>query len=326
MLEALAACAPVDRLRWLGALGDRVAGHPIATLRVLPDPAPPAFDRWCVAWAPQHADAAARLEVIAQRSARRRALLGGLSSDAAGLRALFAAMPDDAQAVADIEAATPTTVGARLARIEALARRPAGDPRAWRLDIGASDAPTRAAVSQALQALLPQWLADPATAALALGDLGLAESNGALLIDMVERDQDATLVDLLTRTPFSQPSVERRRLEVWLLAQMEFRAEKDRVALAIALGLTGAPEAESPLLELMGSGYAVRLACIDGLARVGGKASLRALSDIASGFFVERALKETALRSIAQIEARLGGGAGALSMATADGRLSLGDD
>ncbi|MGK0359879.1 MAG: hypothetical protein ACI9U2_002185, partial [Bradymonadia bacterium] len=100
----------------------------------------------------------------------------------------------------------------------------------------------------------------------------------------------------------------------------------DRVAQVEALAMTASPDAESPLLKMIGSGYAVRLACAQGLAQIGGKASLRALQSIASGFFVEKSLKETALRSIAQIEARIGGGAGALSMATADGRLSISDD
>lgn len=401
VLKALQAHASAPRLRWLQAMGPAIEDQPAGVLALLPDPAPPEFDQYLPRWAKDHPAARARLKAVAAIPRRRRALLKSLAGDAAGLRAVCVQMPDDGSAVADIEAVVPTTIAARLARIEALVDRPPGDPRAWRHDIRIPDGRVRAAVSRAVQRMLPTWLEDPQTAAVALGELGLAASNSALLIEMVERDGAPALVALLARTSLARPEDEQRRLEVlsrastvppfdlsearaalepglraaaegvlvkhlpaWLtdpsaadallsigaldaaltdkvltvcrarpcpgavrlLASFEFRAEKDRVAQAEALGLTGARAAESPLLGLMGSGYAVRLACIEGLANVGGKASLKVLQGIASGFFVEKALKETALRSIAQIEARLGGGAGALSMATADGRLSVSED
>lgn len=403
ILQALEAHSMPTRVRWLDALGAHVDKQPSAVLALLPDPAPPQYDRYCVLWAAQHLAARPRLKAIAATSDRRRPLLQALEGQPEALRTLFTFMPNDEAAVVDIEACRYTPAPARLARIEALAQRPAGDPRAWRVDALTSERTILAAVSAAIQHHLPAWLGDPTTAALALGELvGLAESNAELLIEMVQDDQDPVLIALLARTPLSAASMELRRLKalvelrgvppfdlseargpsagaahrkaadaildahlpVWLadptaanaldgigaldagliakvmalcrtqpcpgavrlLATFEFRAESDRVAQVEALAMTASPDAESPLLKMIGSGYAVRLACAQGLAQIGGKASLRALQSIASGFFVEKSLKETALRSIAQIEARIGGGAGALSMATADGRLSISDD
>lgn len=405
ILHALEAHATPTRLRWLEALGGLIDQQPKAVLALLPDPAPPRYDQHCVRWAAHHPQARTRLKAIAAASDRRRPLLAVLQGHPEDLRTLLEAMPHDADAVADIEANRFTPRAARLARIEALAERPAGDPRAWRQDAQTTDPTIRAAVSEALQRHLPVWLGDPRTAVLALGELGLAESNADLLIAMVDTEPTPGLVMVLADTAFAQPMMELRRLRVladspgvppfdlsaarassvpairvaaeviiethlanWLsdptaakalqgigpldaslkakvlatcqrqpcpgavqlLASFEFRAESDRIALVAALALSGSPRAESPLLKLMASGYAVRLACVEGLAQVGGKASLKALQDIASGFFVEKALKETAQRSIAQIEARLGGGMGSLSMAQssldAGGRLSLKDD
>jgi hypothetical protein len=104
------------------------------------------------------------------------------------------------------------------------------------------------------------------------------------------------------------------------------RNESERLALIKAMGETGDPSLEGTLLRWMERGYAVRMACIDALGLVGGRTALDRLQSIASGFLVEKALKTAALRACSAIEARLGGGMGGLSLAQADGRLSLDDD
>lgn len=401
IFRVLASYRPGDRLRWLAALGGQIAHHPTEVLALLPQPIASAYDRQCLQWAATHPVAADHVTALARESHRRMPLLKGLRDDPEGLQFVFARMPHDAAAVADIESVVPATTAGRLARVEALGSRPAGDPLALRTDLRVANPALRAAVSKVIQRHLPVWLSDPRTAALVLGDLGLAESNGAMFLEMVERKPGPALVELLARTPFAKSALQLRRLEllarlpdvpplsisdargsvdprhraaadaildahlprwladptaakalrgigalgadleakvlalcraqpcpggVQLLAAMQFRAQSDRVALIGALALTGSPDAESPLLMLISSGYAVRLACVAALGAVGGKASLRALQSIAGEFFVETVLKETAQRSVAQIEARIGGGAGALSMATADGRLSIPDD
>lgn len=191
-------------------------------------------------------------------------------------------------------------------RLDALRGLPLVRPFPIAALLATRDPGARAAAIALLRAHLDLWLADHEASRELAGAIPFDPETEALILETAR-----------TRPcPGASP----------ILIALPTRNEGERLAVIEALGRTGSPWAESALLSRMEQGYRARLACVEALGAVGQKAGLRALEQIAGGFLVERTLKEAALRSIRAIEARLGGGSGALSLSRSDGRLSLPED
>ena len=106
-------------------------------------------------------------------------------------------------------------------------------------------------------------------------------------------------------------------------------AESDlATAAAVALGATGSPEAEPPLLRaLQRARPDLRVAAATALGRVGTAAAVLPLKDASASSRRDQDLHRATRQAIAEIQARLGGASpGQLSLAGAEaGRLSLPD-
>jgi hypothetical protein len=118
----------------------------------------------------------------------------------------------------------------------------------------------------------------------------------------------------------------RGAVAVGVLAEaLERREGEVAVAAARALGATGSPAAEPPLLLALASGREdLRLAAVNALGRVGSAASVLPLKEAAERFDLRRPTRQ----AIAEIQSRFQGASpGQLSLAqTETGQLSLASD
>ena len=141
--------------------------------------------------------------------------------------------------------------------------------------------------------------------------LGLALRRRRLLtaracLEALGRRRAASGVDLLTKV------LEREHGELALAA-------------AQALGATGSPAAEPPLLQALEREDAdVRVAAANALGRIGSAAAVPPLKEAAERSGIDRELRRAARQAIAEIQSRVHGAPGQLSLAGAEaGQLSL---